>query len=126
MGPRETLGFRPGLVKEIARSPREGVCWSAGTADLDVNLVAWNPRHGVTTHVNDASDVLLVCLRGRGEVRVDGVPHQLQPGSVVIFPRGVHRSVLARTRLLYLTTHRRRSRTFSSEELLGQNDSADQ
>lgn len=76
-------------------------------------------------HVNDSADVLVVCLGGRGEVTVDGIAQPLEPGRVIVFPRGAPRSILARTRLLYLTAHRRQPRTFSSEELLGRRDPAD-
>lgn len=118
-GPGAARGLSPARVEAVSRSRQEGVCWSAGTRDLDVNLVAWNPRHGVAAHVNAACDVLLICVRGRGEVEVDGVSEPLAPNRVVLLPRGARRSVRARTRLVYLTAHRRRPRSFSWEELLG-------
>ena len=123
--PGQAMGLLPDQEAEVARSGREGVCWSAASEDLDVNLVAWNPSHGVAAHVNDGVDVLLVGLRGRGEVEVDGRPLRLGPGRVLLVPRGALRSIRAETRLLYLTCHRRRSRTFSAEELLGPMGTAD-
>lgn len=76
-------------------------------------------------HVNDSADVLVVCLGGQGQVTVDGIAQPLEPGRVIVLPRGARRSILAQTRLLYLTAHRRQPRTFSPEELLGRRDPAD-
>ncbi len=107
------------IVRGIAASGREGVCWSASSSDLDVNLVAWSPSHGVGLHENDAVDVLFVGVRGTGVVEIDGRPFELRPGRALILPRGARRSVRASTRFLYLTCHRRRAGTFTAEELLG-------
>lgn len=111
------MGLDPAMIRRYAASSREGVCWSFRSHDLDVNLVAWSPSHGVESHVNEACDVLLVGLRGRGWVEVDGRRTSLGPGAVVMVPRGAHRAIRARTRLVYLSGHRRRTATFDTVEL---------
>ncbi len=103
----------------MAKSSREGACWDVSSDDLDVNLVAWSRSHGVGAHVNASVDVLVIGLRGRGELVIDGLTRPLVPGGVHMIPRGAERAIRADTRLLYLTCHPRRPRTFSAEELLG-------
>jgi quercetin dioxygenase-like cupin family protein len=63
----------------------------------------------VGEHVNAELDVLLVGVRGRGEVLVDGRALALGPGDLVLVPRGARRGTRATTeRFAYLTVHRRR------------------
>lgn len=112
-------GLLPENVEEIERSVREGVCWSATTEEMDVNLVAWSPSHGVAAHVNDAVDVLIVGVQGRGVVEVDEGPQRLTPGRILVVSRGARRSIRAESRLLYLTCHRHRPGTFTAGELFG-------
>lgn len=108
----------PALLREIAGSSREGVCWSHRSDDLDLNLVAWSPAHGVEPHVNTACDVLVVGLSGEGEVRIDRQVERLLPGRTLVVPMGAMRSIRAETRLLYLTCHRRQRVTFEPNEVV--------
>lgn len=105
-------------VERIEASTDEGACWSATGNDLDVNLVAWLPRHGVGRHTNAAVDVLVVGIRGRGTLEVGSRSMALVPGGIHLIPQGAPRAIRATTRLLYLTCHRRRPRTFAPDELL--------
>ena len=60
-------------------------------------------------HVNAELDVLIVGVRGRGEVLVDGRALPLGPGDLLLVPRGARRGTRATTeRFAYLTVHRRR------------------
>jgi quercetin dioxygenase-like cupin family protein len=88
-----------------------GVRWHLrGDGDLNANLVSFPEGEGVGEHVNDALDVLIVGMGGEGDVIVDGVPHALSLGSVVLVPRGSRRATRARSeRFSYLTVHRRRA-----------------
>jgi quercetin dioxygenase-like cupin family protein len=88
-----------------------GVRWHLrGDGDLNANLVSFPEGEGVGEHVNDALDVLIVGMGGEGDVVVDGVPHALSLGSVVLVPRGSRRATRARSeRFSYLTVHRRRA-----------------
>ncbi len=83
-----------------------------------MNVVAWGVGHGVAAHVNDATAVLIVGLRGRGQLSIDGTPQQIAPGTVVLVPRGAVRAIRAESRLVYLSCHPRRPRTFDAQELL--------
>lgn len=112
-------GVRADAVDRVARSAGEGVRWSVAGEALDVNLVAWLPRHGVARHVNGAVDVLLVGLRGHGTLEIDAQSIPFGPGSVHLVPKRSRRSLRATTRLVYVTCHPRRSRTFAPEELVG-------
>lgn len=114
---KRVIGLSPAVISTYAGSPDEGVLWSEKTDDLNVNLVAWSPLHGVEPHVNDACDVLLVGLHGRGRVEVDADPNPLTAGSVILLPRGSTRSIHAETRLLYLTSHKRQPETFTIDDV---------
>jgi mannose-6-phosphate isomerase-like protein (cupin superfamily) len=107
------------VIERIAESTDEGARWPGDLVDLDVNLVAWSPSHGVPTHVNPTVDVLLIGIRGTGILEIDGRSIPVNTGGVHLIPRGARRAIRAQTRLLYLTCHRRQPREFSSEELLG-------
>ena len=65
-------------IAEILASTkkRTGVIWSLQESrDLNVNLVLFSEGEGVGDHVNDEVDVLLVCVSGSGEVRINGTLH---------------------------------------------------
>jgi mannose-6-phosphate isomerase-like protein (cupin superfamily) len=56
-------------------------------------------------------DVLVVGVAGSGTVTVDGVPHVLAAGTLVIIPKGAHRAIEGTSeRFVYLSCHRRRRR----------------
>lgn len=115
----DALQELPDAIDRVTKSSREGACWDTSSRDLDVNLVAWSRSHGVETHVNDGVDVLVIGIRGRGRLEIDGRSRPLLPGGIHLIPRGARRAIRAETRLVYLTCHPRRARTFSAEELLG-------
>jgi len=88
-----------------------GAIWARETEDLDVNVVAFPPGHGVGAHVNDQVDVLLVVVAGCGVAEIDGRPHVLSPGVLVLIPKGARRALRSTAgRLVYVTCHRRRPR----------------
>jgi quercetin dioxygenase-like cupin family protein len=88
-----------------------GAIWSQETEDLDVNVVAFPAGRGVGAHVNDQTDVLLVVVAGGGVAEIDGRPHTLSPGVMVLIPKGTRRAVWSTTgRLVYVSCHRRRPR----------------
>ncbi len=95
----------------VARaSTGPGVAWAYGGADLNANLVAFDPGEGIAAHVNTAVDVLLVGLAGAGIVTVDGVAHKLAAGLALVIPRGARRAIRAGgERLAYLSCHRVRA-----------------
>jgi quercetin dioxygenase-like cupin family protein len=87
-----------------------GVVWSlAHGGDLNGNLVRLNPGDAVGGHVNDEVDALLFVLSGRGQLTIDGAPHQLRADVIALVPKGAHRSLRAdESGLTYLSIHRRR------------------
>jgi quercetin dioxygenase-like cupin family protein len=84
-----------------------GVVRSLPSADLNVNLVVLAPGDAIAAHRNDAFDVLVVAVGGRGTVRIDGAPHELVAPSAVVVPKGTERSTAADAgeELRYLTVH---------------------
>jgi quercetin dioxygenase-like cupin family protein len=76
-----------------------------------VNVVAFPAGAGVEAHVNDQVDVLVVVVAGSGVAEIDGRPHQLAPGVLLIIPKGTRRALQSSAdRLVYVTCHRRRPR----------------
>lgn len=99
-------------LSELAQAGAEqGVVWARETEDLDVNVVAFPAGRGVGAHVNDEVDVLLMVVAGSGVVEIEGRPHHLSPGVMVLIPRGTRRALRSSAeRLVYVTCHRRRPR----------------
>jgi quercetin dioxygenase-like cupin family protein len=89
-----------------------GVHWTLdGSADLNANLVRLEPGGAIGEHTNDAVEVLLVALSGRGTIQIDGVEHPVGPLTAIAVPKGSRRRIQAGDRapgLTYLTVHRRR------------------
>jgi mannose-6-phosphate isomerase-like protein (cupin superfamily) len=107
-------GFGPGtgvdLLAAARRASGRGPCWSAETADLDVNLLVFGADEGVAEHVNHEVDVLLVGVAGTGTVELDGVGYAVRAGTAVLIPKGARRAIRGATAgFVYLTCHRRRA-----------------
>ena len=108
------MGLPPEYVVDIAASLRQasydGPIWSANSEQLNVNLLRLPTGDAIAEHVNAEVDVTLVVFEGHGELVVDGAPHALGPGRVVLLPRGVRRAMRCTAGpLVYLTCHRRRA-----------------
>lgn len=107
---------RPGVsgaaadLARLAARGGEGTIWTLeDSEDLNANLVRFEAGKAevIGEHVNEEVDVLFVGLCGAGTVRVDGDPHPLEVGRVVLAPKGTQRSVASETEsLAYLTVHR--------------------
>lgn len=99
-------------LTQLAARGGEGAIWTLeGSEDLNANLVRFEAAEAevVGEHVNEEVDVLFAGLSVAGTVRVDGEPHPLEVGRVVLAPKGSKRSVTRETEsLAYLTVHRRR------------------
>jgi quercetin dioxygenase-like cupin family protein len=121
-GAQDALELSRETLEVLLRSGGEGACWSTKSDDLNVNVVAWSPGHGVDIHVNEGLDVLIVGLRGRGRIEIDRRKESLLAGSIFLIPRGVQRSIRAETRLVYLTCHRRQSEVFQISETTGSSE----
>lgn len=92
-------------LQNAAAGKGTGVLWSSATETLNVNVVAWNAGGGVALHVNPAVEVALIVLSGVGKLTVDDRAHDLNPGDVVVIPRGAERAIRATERLVYVTVH---------------------
>jgi quercetin dioxygenase-like cupin family protein len=98
-------------VAELAqREGGRGPVWTTQSDDLNVNLLVFEKGEGIEAHVNPEVDVLLVGIDGDGTVEIDGAPHPLRAGELVMIPKGARRAIRAGSgRFAYLTCHRRRS-----------------
>jgi quercetin dioxygenase-like cupin family protein len=98
-------------LSPLLRAEGDGVHWSlAEPGDLNVNLVRLGSNHGMSEHVNDAVDVVVIVLAGSGQLVVNGAGAQLRTAVVAQIPMGATRSIHADAHgLAYLTVHRRRN-----------------
>jgi quercetin dioxygenase-like cupin family protein len=104
----------PGLGTNLAGSAMafegRGPVWTQQTDDLNVNQLVFHAGQGVDEHVNTEVDVLMIGIAGEGVVSIDGTPHALPAGHVVIVPKGARRATrVLGERFAYLTCHRRRA-----------------
>lgn len=90
--------------------PSNGAMWGTETEDLDATLVSWAAGKGVAAHTNREVDVVMVVLEGRGRVQRGEEILEVEKGQVVVFPKGIERSITADDRLTYLNVHKRRKR----------------
>ena len=94
-----------------------GPVWSRRSDDLDINLIVFRLGEGIAEHRNDELDVLLVGVTGAGVVTIDGQPHPLAGGQVLLVAKGTSRSIRAHAeRFAYLTCHRRRGGLFPTSD----------
>jgi quercetin dioxygenase-like cupin family protein len=94
----------------LAIGEEAGVVWSLEQSDdINVNLVRFPAGRGVSEHVNEELDVLIIGVSGSGLVEVDGHEHHLRAGTVAFVPKGARRSTRSESGdFAYLTVHRRR------------------
>ena len=65
---------------------------------------------GIPLHRNADLDVAIIVITGQGLVTIDQAQERVEPGSVVVIPRGAERSITALSReFAYLTCHQRRA-----------------
>ncbi len=89
---------------------RAGVLWTLELGeDLNANLVRFATGEGVSEHVNDEVDVLVLGVSGSGVVWINGDERPLVSGTVAFVPKGARRSIRSGSEdFAYLTVHRRR------------------
>ncbi len=96
----------PGRAEGATQS---GPIWSHESTDLDLTLLTWAAQEGITAHINDEVDVLLIGVAGAGEVTVNGEVYRLSPGQMLLIPKNAERSLrCTEERWSYLSLHRRR------------------
>lgn len=116
--PQMSEAERPRVLAELGQLldtggvPASGVLWKLTEAgrQLDANVVRLTADQHVDQHTEPDLDVLLIVLRGGGELRAaDGMQCSLADGMVLWLPRGSTRSITAgNDGLSYLTAHVRR------------------
>ncbi len=93
----------PGVVVHAAEAPAFEIAGGAGVATLllgptngssraAVDALRFEPGATVPTHVHDASDEVLVVVRGRIELTLGGVVSTAGPGDAILVPQGLEHS----------------------------------
>jgi quercetin dioxygenase-like cupin family protein len=104
------------LADWLAASSGPGPAWTATSADLNVNLISFPDGQGVSAHVNNEVDVLIVVVKGEGVIEIDDVHQSLRAGQVCLIPKGVKRAIRSSSpQFAYLTCHRRRAGLWPSD-----------
>ncbi len=96
----------PSWAREATQS---GPIWSHESSDLDLTLLSWGAQQGISAHINDEVDVVLIGVAGVGEVIVNNEVYRLAPGQMLLIPKHAERSLwCTEARWSYLSLHRRR------------------
>lgn len=96
------------LAITLAATTR-GPAWTTQSDDFNINLLVFAAEEGVAEHINTELDILIVGVAGEGLVTVNGEPHVLRAGHLIIAPKGSVRSTRAISeRFAYLSCRRRR------------------
>ena len=96
-------------LHEHTHSEHSGPQWAHESEDLDVTLLSWAPGKSIAEHINNEVDVVLIGVAGSGVVTVEGEPHQLAAGALLLIPKDKRRAMQnGDERWSYLSIHRRR------------------
>lgn len=95
----------PGAVRPLALaefSPERFAAVPVARTDrFKAMVLAFEPGQFIPVHAPSV-DLLAYVIEGRGTAEVGGVAHALEPGVLVLAPRGVSRGIRAETRLVAL------------------------
>jgi len=74
----------------------DGVVWSlGGPRQLEANVVDLGPAAGISEHLNEDVDVLILILGGSASIIVDDVARFLAEHDLALVPRGARRALVA-------------------------------
>ena len=97
------------LLQQSSVASGSGPQWAHESEDLDATLLSWAPDKSIEEHVNNEVDVVLIGVTGSGTVMVESEQHHLQPGTLLLIPKGKRRAMQnGKERWSYLSIHRRR------------------
>jgi len=97
------------VLQQSSMASSSGPQWAQESEDLDVTLLSWAPGKSIVEHVNNEVGVVLIGITGSGIVIVEGEPHQLPAGALLLIPKGKPRAMQnGDERWSYLSIHRRR------------------
>lgn len=99
----------PSAPVDLTTGAGAGPLWGTASEELNATLLAWPAGEGVAEHVNEERDVLMVVIAGSCAVAIDGRPHSLSAGAMVLIEKGRPRAIVAGAEgVRYLSVHRRR------------------
>jgi quercetin dioxygenase-like cupin family protein len=106
------LGNADEVLDAAKTAGHGGAHWRLDAADrqLDANVIHLPPGDHIDAHAGPEVDVLLMVLRGGGELHTDTEVVPLTRGGLVWLPKGTKRAFAAgEAGLSYLTVHARRA-----------------
>lgn len=88
----EIVEYDPGKIASLTL---------AGTKGAGITLFAFDEGEQLSTHAAPG-DAMAVCLDGEGLIKIDGTPHSVHKGEMIVMPKNVPHSVHAVTRFKML------------------------
>lgn len=93
----------------LGEASGSGALWGIESDDLNATVVSWPGGDGVAAHVNDLADVVMVVVRGSGQVLVDSEEMGLEVGQIVVVPKSASREIRAGSDgITYVNIHTRK------------------
>ena len=82
---RDLVELEPGRVNSLTLSQTPG---------CKVTVFAIDEGEGMSSHAA-AGDAMVTCLEGRGQIEIEGTPHELEPGQSIVIPANAPHAVKA-------------------------------
>ncbi len=87
----------------------DGPIWSLNSEQLNINLLRFGTGEGISPHINDEVDVLIIIIEGEGALTLGDKEHSIRTSEAALIPRGARRAIRCTSgTLAYLSCHRRR------------------
>lgn len=90
----DQVEYESGKVVSLSLAQQPGVAMS---------LFAFDAGEGISTHAAPG-DAMAFVLEGEAEITIDGVPHSVTGGHVIVMPAGIPHAVKAVSRFKMLLT----------------------
>ncbi len=91
---KDQVSYETGKVVSLTLAQQPGV---------GMTLFAFDAGEGVSTHAAPG-DAMAYILEGEAQITIDGMPHQVSAGGVIIMPAGIPHAVKAVTPFKMLLT----------------------
>ena len=97
------------LVEAGLTASHSGPQWAHECEDLDMTLLSWKLGQRIEPHINHEVDVVWIGVAGSGTATINGEPHELLPGLLLLIPKSCERGIESTSeRFSYISIHRRR------------------
>jgi len=71
-----------------------------GAKNITLNYAEFEPGQAFNQHIHKSSEDVIVVLKGKGWIRVEGTDHPIEEGDVVYVPPGEQHGTIAETAMV--------------------------